>query len=98
MARSAGAAYGPLLLDPAASVLHYGQEILRASRRTATRMVRSGPSAPEQNGERLQRSAYRLALPELPVDMFVESLRQVVQIDRRGCRRRPGRAFTFVHS
>src|SRR5699024_11509285 len=36
----------------------------------------------ERNGERLMRSAERLAMPQLPVDDFVESLRQLVEIDQ----------------
>ena len=30
---------------------------------------------------RLQRSAQRLALPELPVEIFVESLKQLIAVD-----------------
>ncbi len=37
--------YGPLTLDPAASVLHYGQEIFEGIKRTAMPMALSGPSA-----------------------------------------------------
>lgn len=74
-------AYGPLTLDPAASVLHYGQEIFEGLKafRHADGSIWS--FRPEANGERLQRSARRLALPELPVDTFVESIRQLVKTD-----------------
>ncbi len=34
-----------------------------------------------QNGERMQRSAKRLALPELPVSYFLESLEQLIAVD-----------------
>lgn len=73
--------YGPLLLDPAASVLHYGQEIFEGVKAYRHADGSVWTFRPEQNGARLQRSAHRLALPELPVDMFIESLRQIVQID-----------------
>ncbi|HSD15889.1 MAG TPA: branched-chain amino acid aminotransferase [Thermomonas sp.] len=74
-------AYGPLSLDPAAAVLHYGQEIfegIKAYRHADGSIWTFRPNA---NGERLQRSAARLALPLLPVGEFVESLRQLVAID-----------------
>ena len=74
-------AYGPLSLDPAAGVLHYGQEIfegIKAYRHADGSIWTFRPSA---NGERLQRSAARLALPQLPVDEFVESLRQLIALD-----------------
>ena len=55
--------YGPLALDPAASVLHYGQEIfegIKAYRHADGSIWTFRPGA---NGDRLQLSARRLALP-----------------------------------
>ncbi|MFA0922075.1 branched-chain amino acid aminotransferase [Xanthomonas fragariae] len=74
-------AYGPLQLDPAASVLHYGQEIFEGIKAYRHADGSIWTFRPQANGERLQRSARRLALPELPVDLFVESLRQLVAMD-----------------
>lgn len=74
-------AYGPLTLDPASAVLHYAQEIFEGLKafRHADGSIWS--FRPEANGERLQRSARRLALPELPVDVFIDSIRELVKID-----------------
>ncbi|WP_374606881.1 branched-chain amino acid aminotransferase [Thermomonas sp.] len=74
-------AYGPLSLDPAAAVLHYGQEIFEGIKAYRHADGSIWTFRPRANGERLQRSAARLALPQLPVDEFVESLRQLVAID-----------------
>src|SRR5262245_56999833 len=74
-------AYGPLSLDPAASVLHYGQEIFEGIKAYRHADGSIWTFRPDANGARLQRSARRLALPELPVAEFVESLRQLVAID-----------------
>ncbi|AOD14199.1 branched-chain amino acid aminotransferase [Xanthomonas fragariae] len=74
-------AYGPLQLDPAASVLHYGQEIFEGIKAYRHADGSIWTFRPQANGERLQRSARRLVLPELPVDLFVESLRQLVAMD-----------------
>jgi branched-chain amino acid aminotransferase len=73
--------YGPLQLDPSASVLHYAQEIFEGMKayRHADGSVWS--FRPDANGRRLQRSARRLALPELSTDDFVESVRQLVRAD-----------------
>lgn len=73
--------YGPLSLDPAAAVLHYGQEIFEG-----IKAYRHGDGSihtfrPDQNGRRLQRSARRLALPELPVSYFIQSLRELIAVD-----------------
>ncbi len=73
--------YGPLALDPAASVLHYGQEIFEGIKAYRHADGSIWTFRPEANGARLQRSARRLALPELPVDEFVESLRQLIAAD-----------------
>ncbi|QWL32683.1 branched-chain amino acid aminotransferase [Rathayibacter toxicus] len=73
--------YGPLYLDPAAAVLHYGQEVfegLKAYRHEDNSLWTFRPDA---NARRLQRSACRLALPELPTELFVESLRQLIAVD-----------------
>ncbi len=73
--------YGPITLDPAAAVLHYGQEIFEGLKayRHADGSIWS--FRPERNAARLQRSARRLALPELPEEYFLESLRQLIAVD-----------------
>jgi branched-chain amino acid aminotransferase len=73
--------YGPLALDPAASVLHYGQEIFEGIKAYRHADGSIWTFRPEANGARLQRSAKRLALPELPVELFTESLKQLVAVD-----------------
>lgn len=74
--------YGPLSLDPAASVLHYGQEIFEGIKAYRHADGSIWTFRPQANGERLQHSARRLALPELPVAEFVESLRQLIAVDQ----------------
>jgi branched-chain amino acid aminotransferase len=73
--------YGPISLDPAAAVLHYGQEVFEGIKayRHADGSIHT--FRPDQNGRRMQRSARRLALPELPVSYFIQSIRELVAID-----------------
>jgi branched-chain amino acid aminotransferase len=73
--------YGPLQLDPSAAVLHYAQEIFEGLKAYRHADGSIWTFRPEKNAERLQRSARRLALPELATDDFVESLRQLVAVD-----------------
>ncbi|KUF06330.1 branched-chain amino acid aminotransferase [Leucobacter sp. G161] len=73
--------YGPIQMDPASSVLHYGQEIfegLKAYRAADGSIV---TFRPEENARRLNESAERIALPQLPVDLFVEAVNRLVAID-----------------
>jgi branched-chain amino acid aminotransferase len=74
--------YAPLSLDPAVMVLHYGQAIfegLKAYRRADGSVATFRPDA---NARRFQRSARRLAMPELPEDLFVASIDALVSQDR----------------
>ena len=73
--------YGPLQLSPAAAVLHYGQEIFEGLKAFRHADGSVWTFRPEANAERMQRSARRLALPELPVEDFLASLRAVTAAD-----------------
>lgn len=73
--------YGPIELDPSAIVLHYAQEVfegLKAYRWADGSIV---SFRPEANAARLRASARRLAIPELPDEVFIESLRQLIDVD-----------------
>lgn len=76
-------AYEPLRLDPASSVLHYGQEIFEGLK--AYRQPDGSLAAfrPEANAARFRRSAQRMAMPELPDELFIGSLRELVTVDGR---------------
>ena len=73
--------YGPISLDPAASVLHYGQEIFEGLKAYRHADGSIWAFRPEQNARRLQRSAKRMALPELPEDYFLQSIRELIAVD-----------------
>jgi branched-chain amino acid aminotransferase len=74
--------YGPLSLNPASHVFHYGQEIfegLKAYRQAGGPIVMFRPAA---NAARFINSARRMAMPELPEDTFVRALELLVTQDR----------------
>lgn len=73
--------YGPISLDPAASVLHYGQEIFEGLKAYRHQDGGIWTFRPDQNAKRMQRSAKRMALPELPEQYFLDSLRQLIAVD-----------------
>jgi branched-chain amino acid aminotransferase len=73
--------YGPIELDPSAMVLHYAQEVfegLKAYRWADGSIVSFRAAA---NAARMRSSARRIAIPELPEELFLESLRQFIAID-----------------
>jgi branched-chain amino acid aminotransferase len=76
-------AYGPLLLYPAAAVLHYAQEIFEGLKAFRHADGSVWTFRPEANAARFARSARRLALPELSETDFTESLRALVATDEK---------------
>jgi branched-chain amino acid aminotransferase len=75
-------AYGPLSLDPSASSLHYGQAIFEGYKAFAQPDGSIKTFRPEQNAERFNRSAARLAMPAIPVELFLEAGDALISQDR----------------
>ncbi|ALM53702.1 branched-chain amino acid aminotransferase [Halomonas huangheensis] len=73
--------YGPLTLDPAASVLHYAQEIFEGIKAYRHADGSVWTFRPEKNAARFRASARRLALPELSDDDFVGAIKALVAQD-----------------
>src|SRR5579871_6159935 len=74
--------YGPFTFDPATMVFHYAQEFfegLKAYRQDGGSISMFRPDA---NAARFNRSARRMAMPELPEDTFVRALELLVSQDR----------------
>lgn len=88
--------YGPLSLDPANMTLHYAQEIfegLKAYRRPDGTVA---TFRPEANARRFQVSASRLAMPELPVETFVEACDALVRQDQAWVPAHGGEASLYL--
>ncbi|MBO9516638.1 MAG: branched-chain amino acid aminotransferase [Porphyrobacter sp.] len=91
----------PLSLDPAAAVLHYAQEIFEGLKAYRLDDGTMALFRPEENARRFNASAQRLAMPELPEDVFVEAVRQLALADRDWFPKVPGgslylRPFMFA--
>jgi len=72
----------PLTVDPSTAVLHYAQEIFEGLK--AYRLKDGGVALfrPDANARRFRNSARRLAMPELPDELFLESCRLLVNTER----------------
>ena len=75
-------ARAPFTLDPACAVLHYAQEIFEGLK--AYRFADGDVALfrPHENARRFNLSARRMAMPELPEELFVQSLEEIVRADR----------------
>ncbi len=74
--------YAPLELDPATMVLHYAQSIFEGLKAYRQEDGSIAAFRPRDNARRFQRSARRMAMPELPEDLFVEAIEALVRQDR----------------
>lgn len=75
--------YGPIPMEPAASVLHYGQALfegMKAFRQESGRVVLFRP---EYNYNRLCEGAARLCLESPPKELFMQGLRELIELDER---------------
>ena len=72
----------PISLDPAAAVLHYGQEIFEGLKAYNLSDGSIALFRPDQNARRFRASAVRMALPELPEALFMQAIDELVTIDR----------------
>jgi branched-chain amino acid aminotransferase len=87
--------YGPLTLDPATMSLHYGQEIFEGLKAYRHPDGSINTFRPHANAARFRRSAQRLAMAELPDDLFVESLHALVGVDKDWVSDDPAKSLYF---
>ncbi len=73
----------PIPLDPASSVLHYAQEIFEGMKAFPHADGGLAMFRPRANAERFNASARRMAMPELPEDLFLEAVRLAVKTDAK---------------
>lgn len=70
-----------LSLNPATSVLHYGQTIFEGLKAYKTEDGRSVIFRPYENFKRLNRSAERMCMPEIPQDIFIDGMKELIKLD-----------------
>lgn len=71
----------PLAMDPAMVGLHYGQVVFEGLKAHRQADGTLGVFRPEDHARRFQRSARRLAIPELPVETFLRAADDLVRAD-----------------
>ena len=74
--------YGPLQIDPAAKVLHYAEEIFEGLKayRTADGSIQL--FRVRDNIDRMNKSADRLCLPQIPEELAVSAIKKLVEVER----------------
>ena len=74
--------YEPFLIDPSAKVFHYGQAIFEGMKAYKDENDDVWLFRPDQNFERFNNSAKRMAMPEIPEDIFIDGLKTILKIEK----------------
>ena len=74
--------YQPLLLDPSVAALHYGQIIFEGVKAYRGADSQLALFRPLENFKRFNITAERMEMPAVPEEIFMEGMRQLVELDQ----------------
>lgn len=75
-------AYEPFMMDPSSKVFHYGQAIFEGMKAYKDEQNDVWLFRPDENYHRFNKSAVRLAMPEVPEDVFIGGLNKLLDLER----------------
>ena len=85
--------YAPFLLDPSTRVFHYGQAIFEGMKAYRDSTDAIWLFRPDENYNRFNKSAVRMAMPEVPEEIFMNGLKQLLQLDEAWIKKGKGNAM-----
>lgn len=74
--------YEPFLIDPSAKVFHYGQAIFEGMKAYKDDNNDVWLFRPDQNFDRFNKSAVRMAMPEIPEAIFLGGLHEILKLEK----------------
>lgn len=74
--------YGEIGFSPAISALHYGQAFFEGLKAYKHADGNVSVFRPNKNAQRFNKSAERLCMPQLPEELFIQSILALVDVDR----------------
>ena len=74
--------YQPLLLSPSLAAIHYGQAIFEGIKAYKNADGEAFIFRPYDNFKRFNISAERMAMPHVPEEIFMEGMRQLIELDK----------------
>ena len=74
--------YQPLLMEPSMAALHYGQAIFEGIKAYKDKEGNAYIFRPKDNFKRFNNSARRMNMPEVPEEIFIEGMRQLIALDK----------------
>ena len=74
--------FGDVLMSPAMLSLHYGQSVFEGMKAFKNNDGNICIFRPEKHGERLNKSLARMCMPEIPEELFIQSLHAIIETDK----------------
>ncbi len=74
--------YEPFLIDPSSKVFHYGQAIFEGMKAYKDENDDVWLFRPDENFKRFNASATRMAMPEVPENVFIDGLKKLLNIEK----------------
>lgn len=75
--------YQSFSLSPSCAALHYGQAIFEGVKAYRNKDGEACIFRPEDNFKRFNKSAERMEMPQVPQEIFVEGMKQLVKLDEK---------------
>src|SRR5690606_17045050 len=85
--------YQPLEISPSLAALHYGQAIFEGVKAYKNAEGEARIFRPEDNFKRFNISAKRMEMPEVPEEIFMEGMKQLVKLDEDWIPEKPDHAL-----
>ena len=74
--------YGPIELDPASTVFHYGQDMFEGLKAYRTKEGKVQLFRPDMNAKRTNNTNKRMCMPQIDEDLFVDAVKAIVEVDK----------------
>lgn len=85
--------YEPFMMDPSAKVFHYGQAIFEGMKAYKDNNDEVWLFRPDQNHERFNKSAIRMAMPEISEEIFIGGLKKLLDLERNWIKKGEGNSL-----
>ena len=73
--------YAPISLSPACAAIHYGQAVFEGMKAYKNEDGEIFLFRPEENAKRINKSATRLCMPEIPEELFMDAVKELIKVD-----------------
>ena len=85
--------YGPLELDPATVVFHYGQEMFEGLKAYKTKEGKVQLFRPDMNAKRTNNTNKRMCIPQIDEQMYIDAIKELVAVDKDWIPQKPDTAL-----